>query len=139
MAPHLNGRIAVLKTCWSEGRAHPASTAPHGVAMIVLPGADSIISEGRYVIEDMDAWSALLITLIAASSAAIATGTYVVVSGRTPRVPWCPTQAQARTRARAQGAGLVLIGGVLLLSALAVAFGSHSSVRAYWILEVWVA
>src|SRR5258708_20359558 len=131
MAPHLNGRIAVLKTCWSEGRAHPASTAPHGVAMIVLPGADSIISEGRYVIEDMDAWSALLITLIAASSAAIATGTYVVVSGRTPRVPWRPTQAQARTRVRAQAAGLVLIGGLLLLSAPAAASWAHYSLLPY--------
>ena len=81
----------------------------------------------------------LLIILFAASCAVILFGMYVVVSGRTPQVLWRPRQPMIEARVRAQGTGMVLIGVVLLLSALAVNFGSHSPVAAYWVLVVWVA
>jgi hypothetical protein len=81
----------------------------------------------------------LLIILFTASCAVIVLGMYVVVTGRTPRVLWRAPQPEIQARDRAQGTGMVLIGVVLLLSALAVNFGSHSPVRAYWVLVVWVA
>lgn len=84
--------------------------------------------------------SPLLVTIFfAASCAVIALGTYVVTTGRTPRLPWRPFQFETQARVRAQGAGTILIGAVLLLSALAVNFGSNSPVRSYWILAVWIA
>lgn len=87
----------------------------------------------------MEVPSGLLIALFAASCAVIALGMFVVATGRTPNLPGRPSRPESQARVRAQGTGIVLIGVVLLLSALAVNFGSHSPVRAYWVLAVWVA
>lgn len=87
----------------------------------------------------MDVPPYLLMILLAASCAAIVLGMYVALTGRTPRVLWRPPQAERPSRTRKQGTGVVLIGSLLLISTLAVNFGSHSPVRAYWVLVVWVA
>jgi drug/metabolite transporter (DMT)-like permease len=115
---------------------HPDVTS---IVPLAQRSSERTVSNSYCVIERMDTWAALLTTLFATSGSAIALGIYVAVTGRTPRVHWLATQAQTGTRVRAQGFGLILIGGVLLLSAFAVELGSHSSERAYWVLVVWVA
>jgi hypothetical protein len=95
--------------------------------------------EDDCVIENMQLPPVLLMVLFVVSSAVIDLGIYVATTGRTPNVPWRPSQSESQARVRAQGTGVVLIGAVLLLSALAVNFGSSSPVRAYWVLAVWVA
>jgi hypothetical protein len=87
----------------------------------------------------MDVPPYLLMILFAASCAAIVLGMFVAVTGRTPRVLWRPPHAERPARSRKQATGVVLIGTLLLISTLAVNFGSHSPVRAYWVLVVWVA
>lgn len=86
----------------------------------------------------MDAWAYMVMTLYAISGAAIVLGAYVAFSGRIPRTVWRKASTEARTRTRAQGTGMVLVGGLLLISTFAVDLGSHSLVRPYWVLLVWV-
>jgi len=87
----------------------------------------------------MDAWAYMVMTLYAVSGAAIVLGAYVALSGRIPRTVWRKASPEPRSRTRAQGSGMVLIGGLLLLSTVAVDLGTHSLVRPYWVLLVWVA
>jgi hypothetical protein len=87
----------------------------------------------------MDAWGYMVMTLYAVSGATIVLGAYVAFTGRIPRTVWRKAAGQPRTQTRAQGSGMVLIGGLLLLSTVAVDLGSHSLVRPYWVLLVWVA
>lgn len=88
--------------------------------------------------DGMDAWAYMVMTLYAVSGAAVVLGAYVALSGRIPRTVWRKASMEARPRTRAQGVGMVLVGGVLLLSTIAVDLGSHSLVRPYWVLLVWV-
>ena len=86
----------------------------------------------------MDGWAYMVMTLYAVSGAAIVLGVYVALSGRIPRTVWRRASAVAQARTKAEGAGMVLVGGLLLTSTFAVDMGRHSLVRPYWVLLVWV-
>ncbi len=86
----------------------------------------------------MDAWAYMVMSLYAVSGAAIVLGLYVVLSGRIPRTLRRRASVVPEARTRVEGAGMVLVGGLLLLSTIAVDLGRHSLVRPYWALLVWV-
>lgn len=88
--------------------------------------------------EGMDAWPVLVMSLYALSAAALMLGGYVALSGRLPRIIWRNAARTPAAGTRAQGAGLLLIAGLVLTSTVAIDLGQHSLVRPYWVLLVWV-